>query len=85
MEEYKINNDIEIDLELDFLEAVHGCNKSLVFEWIEICKLCKGLGFDRKWMEECSECNGDCVMTHNIVEEIKISKGITDNSEIKLK
>lgn len=52
-------NDIEINLDLDFLEAVNGCSKNINFKRNEICGHCGGLSFEPSIeSKKCIKCDG---------------------------
>lgn len=52
-------NDIEIDLELDFLSAANGCTKNINFERHEICTHCGGTSFEPTvGSTRCLKCDG---------------------------
>ena len=54
-------SDILMHMELDFDEAIYGCEKKFNLDVIEDCDECHGHGgFDR---EECSECHGTGTIT----------------------
>jgi molecular chaperone DnaJ len=50
---------INIDMYLEFLEAAHGCNKSISLERPVRCKTCSGIGHDPKInKKDCEICAG---------------------------
>ena len=53
------SRDIQTGLSVTFMEAIHGCTKSLQFERSEPCSKCAGTGaFDNASLEGCKVCNG---------------------------
>eukprot|EP01083_Nonionella_stella_P023347 64589_1 len=52
-------NDIEIDLNLDFLEAANGCTKNIMFQRNEICTKCGGTSYESSIeCKPCVKCDG---------------------------
>jgi len=50
---------INIDMHLEFLEAAHGCNKSIIIVRPVSCKKCAGMGHDPETSKkECRTCAG---------------------------
>lgn len=50
--------DIEIDMTLEFNEAIFGCKKEMDFTYKSPCKECNGTGSEDKKLGECPECKG---------------------------
>ncbi len=50
--------DIQVDVTLDFLEAVHGCEKEVQLYSPTACGACDGTGAKDKELEACSACDG---------------------------
>ncbi len=51
--------DLRYDLQIDFLEAINGCNKQITIQSHEDCKLCKGSGAKPgSTLKTCRSCNG---------------------------
>lgn len=51
--------DIRYDLEIDFLEAIKGCTKSITIQPLEECSLCMGTGAKPGTkLKDCRNCNG---------------------------
>jgi len=55
---YNYNLDTEINLTLEFNEAVFGCEKNINFKYKTACKSCKGTGAKGGKLSTCSTCNG---------------------------
>ena len=55
---YNYNLDTEIEVNLEFNEAVFGCNKELKYKFKTACKPCKGSGAKGGKLSTCNTCNG---------------------------
>ncbi|MGB5867846.1 MAG: molecular chaperone DnaJ, partial [Arcobacteraceae bacterium] len=55
---YNYNLDTEIEVNLEFNEAVFGCNKELKYKYKTACKPCKGSGAKGGKLSTCTTCNG---------------------------
>ena len=56
--------DVHYSITLDFMEAVHGCNKTLNVDVNDTCKACHGTGAEPPTMPEvCSQCHGTGYVT----------------------
>ena len=54
----KYQLDLEIEVELDFHEAVFGCKKEVSYKAKVPCHECEGTGSKDKKKSTCSDCNG---------------------------
>ena len=50
--------DIQIEIEIEFYEAVFGCKKDISYEYFATCKRCDGTGDESKELYTCPECKG---------------------------
>lgn len=51
--------DVQVNIELTFMEAVLGCKKTIKFSRVEKCKTCNGTGAkDDSCVKTCDKCNG---------------------------
>src|SRR3989344_8571872 len=57
-EDYEEGADLRYDLEISLEEAFHGIKKTIEIPVNEICKKCKGLGAEEKYLKECDKCKG---------------------------
>jgi len=55
---YNYDLDTEIEVNLEFNEAVFGCNKELKYKYKTACKPCKGTGAKGGKLSPCKTCNG---------------------------
>jgi len=55
---YNYDLDTEIEVNLEFNEAVFGCNKELKYKYKTACKPCKGTGAKGGKLSPCTTCNG---------------------------
>ena len=55
---YNYDLDTELEVDLDFNEAVFGCKKELKYKFKTACKPCKGTGAKGGKLSSCSTCNG---------------------------
>lgn len=55
---YNYNLDTAIELEIDFNEAVFGCNKEIKFKYKSACGTCKGTGAKGGKLSQCPHCQG---------------------------
>jgi len=55
---YNYNLDTEIEVSLEFNEAVFGCNKEVKYKYKTACKSCKGTGAKDGKLSTCKTCNG---------------------------
>lgn len=54
----EIDDDLFINLELDFKEAIFGCKKQISYTYKSSCKKCDGTGSASKKPATCPKCNG---------------------------
>lgn len=57
-EDYKEGADLRYDLDITLEEAFLGIKKTIEIPIREICKKCKGLGAEEKYLKECDVCHG---------------------------
>ena len=57
-EDYEEGADLRYDLEITLEEAFSGIKKTIEIPIHEICKKCKGLGAEEKYLKECDKCHG---------------------------
>jgi len=70
-------DNVGLDISLSFMEAVHGCNKSLVIERPENCNGCAGAGYDSSaGIDTCTNCRGSGMI---IVRQGMMTMQITCN------
>src|SRR3989338_8819208 len=50
--------DLAYELEIDFKEAVFGCNKEIEIEILDSCDHCNGSGSKDEKFDSCKQCNG---------------------------
>ena len=51
--------DVEVSVSIDFLEACHGCEKTIEFSHLESCPECNGSGSEKgSSPKTCPDCNG---------------------------
>lgn len=55
---YNYNLDTEIQINLEFNEAIFGVNKEIKYRYKTACKSCKGTGAKGGKLSTCSTCNG---------------------------
>ena len=55
---YNYNLDIAVDVNLEFNEAVFGCNKEIDYKYKTACKACKGTGAKDGKLDTCKTCGG---------------------------
>lgn len=55
---YNYDLDTEIEVNLEFNEAVFGCNKELKYKYKKACKPCKGSGAKGGKLSTCTTCKG---------------------------
>lgn len=55
---YNYNLDIAVDVNLEFNEAVFGCNKEIDYKYKTACKPCKGTGAKDGKLDTCKTCGG---------------------------
>jgi molecular chaperone DnaJ len=55
---YNYDLDTQIDINLDFNEAIFGCTKDISFRYKTACKSCKGTGAKGGKLSTCSTCDG---------------------------
>lgn len=55
---YNYDLDTEIEVNLEFNEAIFGCNKELKYKYKTACKPCKGTGAKGGKLSTCPTCNG---------------------------
>ncbi len=55
---YNYNLDTEIQINLEFNEAVFGCKKEINYKYKTACKSCKGTGAKDGKLSSCSTCHG---------------------------
>lgn len=55
---YNYNLDIAVDVNLEFNEAVFGCNKEIDYKYKTACKTCKGTGAKDGKLATCKTCGG---------------------------
>ncbi len=55
---YSYELDTEIQINLEFNEAVFGCNKEIKYSYKTACKSCKGTGAKGGKLTDCSTCKG---------------------------
>jgi molecular chaperone DnaJ len=55
---YNYNLDTEVRLDLEFNEAIFGCEKDIDYKYKKACSTCKGTGAKDGKMSVCSSCNG---------------------------
>jgi molecular chaperone DnaJ len=55
---YNYNLDSEIQINLDFNEAIFGCKKEINYRYKTACKSCKGTGAKDGKLSNCSTCGG---------------------------
>ena len=57
-EQYEEGADLRYDLEITLEDAFHGVRKTIEIPSHEICKKCRGLGAEEKFLKECDQCHG---------------------------
>lgn len=57
-QEEAYSQNLSIDLQISFKEAVFGCKKNIEFEYKSACKACKGSGSKDGETTTCSKCKG---------------------------
>jgi len=55
---YNYNLDTEIEVHLEFNEAIFGCNKEVTYKYKTACESCKGTGAKDGKLSSCGTCNG---------------------------
>lgn len=55
---YNYNLDVTVDVNLEFNEAVFGCNKEVSYKYKTACKPCKGTGAKDGKLSTCKTCAG---------------------------
>ena len=51
--------DLRLDIEIDFMESLFGCEKEIKFDHLESCEVCHGSGLDKDAKDTvCPTCNG---------------------------
>lgn len=55
---YNYNLDIAVEVNLEFNEAVFGCNKEVEYTYKTACKSCNGTGAKNGKLSTCPTCNG---------------------------
>ncbi len=55
---YNYNLDTEVQVNLEFNEAIFGCKKDIKFNYKTACKKCKGTGAKGGKLTSCGTCNG---------------------------
>ena len=55
---YNYNLDTEVQVNLEFNEAIFGCKKDIKFTYKTACKSCKGTGAKGGKLSACGTCNG---------------------------
>ncbi|MEA3352607.1 MAG: molecular chaperone DnaJ [Campylobacterota bacterium] len=55
---YNYNLDTEIQVDIEFNEAVFGCKKDIEYKFKKACKSCKGTGAKGGKLSECPTCHG---------------------------
>jgi molecular chaperone DnaJ len=55
---YNYNLDTEIQVNLEFNEAIFGCKKEVKYKYKTACKSCKGTGAKGGKLSDCKTCNG---------------------------
>ncbi len=50
--------DIQTEVELEFYEAVFGCEKDITYSYYTTCEVCKGTGDENGQKRTCPECDG---------------------------
>jgi len=55
---YNYNIDAQIDINLEFNEAIFGCKKDINFKYKTACKSCKGTGAKGGKLSTCNTCQG---------------------------
>jgi len=55
---YNYNLDIGIEVQVEFNEAVFGCNKEIKYTYKDACSSCKGTGAKDGKLSRCSTCGG---------------------------
>jgi molecular chaperone DnaJ len=57
-QDYEEGADLRYDIEITLEEAFSGIKRKIDIPVHEICKKCKGLGAEEKYLKECDKCNG---------------------------
>src|SRR4030042_3305408 len=57
-EDYEEGADLRYDLEITLEEAFSGIKKTIETPIHEICKKCRGVGAEEKYLKECDKCQG---------------------------
>jgi len=55
---YSYDLDAQIEVKLDFNEAIFGCNKNIEYNYKSSCNDCNGTGAKDGKLSQCPECNG---------------------------
>ena len=54
----KYELDLNVDMVIEFKEAVFGCKKEVKYSFKTICESCEGTGAKDKKLKTCAQCNG---------------------------
>lgn len=76
-----VGSDISYTLNLSFMEALHGCTKSISFNRVEKCPTCNGSGAkDANSVKTCTKCGGSGQVKYvqNTIFGQQISVGVCD-------
>jgi len=84
--------DLRFDLQLEFREAVFGCEKNILVRHSEACQACRGQGSQRgfkDWLNGvqptvCSQWNGDGTLTVRKNLNITIPAGVDDLTRLRI-
>ena len=76
----KQNNDIKVELEVDYKDIILGTKKKVSFSRNIYCNTCKGLGCeDNKYVKKCNICDGNGI----ILKRIQIGPGMYSQNTVK--
>lgn len=84
--------DLRFDLQLEFREAVLGCEKDILIQHLEACQMCRGQGSHRgfrDWLKGvkptiCSQCDGNGRITVRKNLKITIPAGVDDLTRLRV-
>lgn len=84
--------DLRFDLQLEFREAIFGCEKDILIQHLEACQACRRQGVQRgfkDWLKDvqptiCNQCNGDGGITVRKNLKITIPAGVDDLTRLRI-
>lgn len=84
--------DLRFDLQLEFREAIFGCEKEILIWHLEACQTCRGQGFQRTLKDRlkglqptvCGKCNGDGLITVCKDLKVTIPAGVDDLTRLRI-